>query len=637
MAVFDFQRLDNILNLLIQKNEPIHINELSSFCGVSDRTIRSDINTINDYITENGASITLIRKKGYIISYTNKEKFNLFWKNQDTGTFLFTSSDSRIKYLIRKFLMTDTYITQEYLQSILFVSPNTLYSDFRIVKKYFSSYNLKITNKSNLGYITNGQEQDKRAAIIDLIFKENISDYITGESNIVKDFCRNVDYNHFTALFNDYFKKTIQSDSDYFYRNLFNNIFLSVSRIKSGNTIQQFAQNIKLKIDINEIIDELENQFKININKLEKQYFQFLIAENFPNYINDDTEPINQELAENIVTTIYDVLSELTEANWLSDKTLKDSLLKHIKLFLNVQTIEGSRSNPILDTIKNNFPYAFDLAVACCQEVVNKYNIHFSEDEISYIALHFANAIEKHAENNQNQFSLAIVCGSGKTFSSIIETKIKRCFPNTFSKITKYSYANFINEQAYQSFDLIISTIPIQASIDNLVFIDINNLELSMVKIKQRLENYEKITNEDSFLSPKRFMVLSKKTTKDDLLTKLDTILTNQQLVNEHFLEDIYKRENISSTVIGNNIAIPHPVGDSILKSHIYTIIAPKGITWDKQNIKFVFLFAIKSEDTEKIESLYESLLEFISSKNKQELLLKTPTFETLSKIFLEK
>lgn len=60
MSIFDFQRLDNILNLLIQKNEPIHINELSSFCGVSDRTIRSDIHTINDYITENGATITLI-------------------------------------------------------------------------------------------------------------------------------------------------------------------------------------------------------------------------------------------------------------------------------------------------------------------------------------------------------------------------------------------------------------------------------------------------------------------------------------------------------------------------------------------------------------------------------------------------
>lgn len=283
MSIFDFQRLDNILNLLIQKNEPIHINELSSFCGVSDRTIRSDIHTINDYITENGATITLIRKKGYVINYIDKEKFDKFWTNQDSGTFLFTSSDSRIKYLIRKFLTTDDYITQDYLQSILFVSQNTLYNDFRILKKYFLAYNLKIINKSNLGYNIEGLEQNKRTAIIDLIFKENISDYITAKSNIERDFCHNINYDKFTKVFNNHFKDVILSDSDYFYRNVFTGIFLAISRIKSNNNIQQFKQHIQLNTTINEIVEkfitDLENQFQIHITIFEKNYFQFLIAE----------------------------------------------------------------------------------------------------------------------------------------------------------------------------------------------------------------------------------------------------------------------------------------------------------------------------------------------------------------------
>lgn len=640
MAVFDFQRLDNILNLLIQKNEPIHINELSSFCSVSDRTIRSDINTINDYITENGATITLIRKKGYIITYTDKEKFKQFWKNQDSGTFLFTSSDSRIKYLIRKFLTTDKYVTQEYLQSILFVSQNTLYSDFRIIKKYFSSYNLRIINKSNLGYITEGLEQNKRTAIIDLIFKEDISDYITANSSIEKDFCRNINYDEFTHIFNNHFKDIIQPDSDYFYRNLFNGILLAISRIKSGNTIQQFTQQIQLKGAINEIIDSfiqnLENHFKIHIAGLEKSYFQFLIAENFPNYIDDCVISSNQEIAEKIITTIYDVLSELTDANWLSDSKLRDSLLEHIKLFLNVQTIEGNRSNPILDTIKNNFPYAFELAVACCQEVVKQYSIHFSEDEISYIALHLANAIERNIESNNHKLSLAIICGSGKTFSSIIESKIQRIFPNTFSKISKFSYSNFNKDQQYHYFDLVISTIPNQTSADNLIYININDLESSMKKIKHFINRLEKNQNNGSLFSKNRFLSINKKTSKDDILSTLNATLKEQGFVNDNFLNEIYEREKISSTIIGDNIAIPHPIGDSVLKSCIFTVINQKGINWDNQSIKFIFLFAIKSEDTEKIQTIYEKMLDFIGSKTKQDLLLKTPTFETLTKIFLE-
>lgn len=63
MSFFDYQRLDDIVNLLLDKREAVHIDELSSYCNVSDRTIRSDINTINGYIKSHGAHIVLIRKK----------------------------------------------------------------------------------------------------------------------------------------------------------------------------------------------------------------------------------------------------------------------------------------------------------------------------------------------------------------------------------------------------------------------------------------------------------------------------------------------------------------------------------------------------------------------------------------------
>lgn len=97
------------------------------------------------------------------------------------------------------------------------------------------------------------------------------------------------------------------------------------------------------------------------------------------------------------------------------------------------------------------------------------------------------------------------------------------------------------------------------------------------------------------------------------------------------------KEKKFLQLSIGDNIALPHPIGDSVLKSCIFTVINPKGINWDKhQSIKFIFLFAVKSEDTEKIQTIYEQMLDFIASKDKQDLLLKTPTFETLTNIFSE-
>ncbi|WP_029244721.1 HTH domain-containing protein, partial [Streptococcus sobrinus] len=122
--------------------------------NISSRTLRNDIKTINDYISNHGAEIELVRKKGYKLIYTDKEEFELFWHHDDKGTFLFTSAKNRIDFLLRIFLTTDNYVTQEYLLNTFFISQNTLHSDFRALKKLLEPYQIQKSNKSNLGYFS---------------------------------------------------------------------------------------------------------------------------------------------------------------------------------------------------------------------------------------------------------------------------------------------------------------------------------------------------------------------------------------------------------------------------------------------------------------------------------------------------
>lgn len=643
MSIFDYQRLDDILNLLLDKKEPVHINDISSYCNVSDRTIRSDINTINDYIEGHGARIVLIRKKGYVIEYLDKKTFDDFWSHQDTGTFLFTTSESRLTYLIRLFLTSEEYISQDFLQSILFISQNTLYSDLRTLKQYLAAYNLKIQNKSNLGYKLIGEEQDIRSAIINLIFKSNLTEYLTATTSVEKDICNNINYDIFNQIYQKQLSKKIFIDSDYFQRNIFTSLLLTISRVKSGHTLPTFNQEIELNdsfsLIVKKFIDEIEQAFDLKLSSLEKAYINFCIAENSPNLIDDAIISENQKLAEDITELIQYTLLKLTGSTWAKDSTLQSNLLEHIKLFLKIQTIEGNRNNPLLDTVKNNFPYAFDLAISCSREIVKKYNVHFSEDEISYVALHLANAIERSSSNSYKQLSLAIICGTGQTFSSIIEAKIKRKFPNTFSEIEKFSYTAFLNNEDSKNFDLTISTIPIRNKNTDIVFIDINDLDSSMEQIEQ---NLTKITNtafntSNGLLSKNRFLIINHKTTKERVLNALHKELFTQGLVKENFLTEIYERENISSTIISDSIAIPHPLGDSVKRSTIFPVIAPKGIIWDNKNVKFVFLFAIKTDEPERMEFFYDRLLDFIGSEKLQAKLLKEPTYESLISIFGKK
>ena len=218
--------------------------------------MRNDIRLINDYIGKNGARVKIVRKEGYQLQYDNKNKFDEFWSHEDTGTFLFTSSETRLQFLLRIFLTTEHFITKNYLLDTMFVSQNTLYSDLRKLKTMLAFYDIKIQNKSNLGYTVKGKEEDIRRAIVNLIFQDDLHDFIIEQTTTVKDVCANVDYDLFSELFYSLFDEIKLSNTDYFEKLTFVHLLLSVSRIKSGHKV---------------------NHVLISQTKLSKKYDKFFI------------------------------------------------------------------------------------------------------------------------------------------------------------------------------------------------------------------------------------------------------------------------------------------------------------------------------------------------------------------------
>ena len=637
MAQLDFQRLDDLLNYMIIQTSPVTLESLSQSFKVSGRTLRTDIKAINSSIVPNGAEIILIRKKGYILTYSNKEKFNDFWENAHSGTFLFTSAKSRIQYLLRLFLTTNRFISQKYLLTVLFVSQNTLYNDFRTLKTILGAYHLKIVNKSNLGYILSGDEQSIRLAINNLIFQEPLTDFITAANMVEKDICLNINYKQFSELFHSSFTKLVQLDSDYFHRNAFVSILLALSRIKDGHLISDFQQTVSLipqaQKEIQNFIKSAEQTFHIKVPKDERQYLIYILSENFPHIIDSAITLSDASLVNSIVQALLSDLYTTTGASWVLDENLKRNLKDHIKRLLSIHTINSSRTNPILEAIKNNFPYPFELAVSAMQKIEKKFQISFTEDEISYIALYLASAIENSC--NSYSISLAIICGTGKILSSIIESKIKKRFPNTFSEIKKLSYREFEHLSNKKAFHVIVSTVPIKNQLQKpIIFIDMNHLDDALLQIENKLSTVKRDNSTMNLFRPSHFMLVKEKISRETLLKRIAKILQSQGFVTENFLADVLARENISSTVINEIIALPHPIGDSVNQSAIFSIIAPKGIKWNHSaKVKFIFLLAIKAKDLENIQHIYDSLLDFVSSEKKQDSLLKNPSYKTLIEI----
>lgn len=191
--MFQYSRLDVMFNR-IRINEYTSVNDLESLLGITDRTIRNDIQEINNDLEKNGAIIKLKRNHGYYISILDEDKYNKFVKEMDTeedNTSLLDSSEDRIKSILYSLLSTNEYVTMDDLAESVFISKNTLNKYIKTIKEIIGKYDLEYITKLNAGIKIIGSEDSKRKCIFDNVLYTDFDHYITGftkeERTIFKD------------------------------------------------------------------------------------------------------------------------------------------------------------------------------------------------------------------------------------------------------------------------------------------------------------------------------------------------------------------------------------------------------------------------------------------------------------------
>ncbi|AGB18565.1 BglG family transcription antiterminator [Thermoanaerobacterium thermosaccharolyticum] len=128
--------------------------------------------------------------------------------------------------------------------------------------------------------------------------------------------------------------------------------------------------------------------------------------------------------------------------------------------------------------------------------------------------------------------------------------------------------------------------------------------------------------------------------TKDEVLRELTTLLYNAGALSdkEAFLDDVYYRERLGSTGIGNGIAIPHGKSKFVNKTSLAIGRTKTDIEWetlDNKPVRFIILFAVKDENR---DSAHIRLLSQVATKLADdevcEKLQKVKTPEEIYQIF---
>ncbi|WMJ81698.1 BglG family transcription antiterminator [Clostridium sp. MB40-C1] len=635
-------RLQKILEVFLETNKVVTGKQLCTMLGVSSRTIRSDIKELNDILENKGAIISSKKSIGYKIEIFDEERFNKFLKTIDRNE---NDSDTEVRaeYVIIRLLINELKgiegITQIELADELYVSISSIKNDIKLAKNILLKFELDIEKIGNKGLKISGDEECIRCCINRYMFSNN---------DLLKDTLNSL-FKEIVCDKNELFVDEIVKQniskfklrfSDIAYRDIISYIKIILIRNYENKTINYDKDTIeKLKNEpkfkmAQSISDDIEKIVGTKILENEVLYLTKHIVASSSIGINKDIEISTLEKQNKILIEILSSINNIFNIDFTKDNILINFLGSHLKASINRAKYGIKIENSMLSLIKNNYPFALEFAVLANSIIKREEGFNLTEDDIGFIALHFAAALERIKYKNKTAIKNAIiVCTTGVGTSLLLKVRLKSYFKDRLNIVDTIPWYEF-NDNVLSKVDLIISTIPLESKCDKVIHIKrlLDNEEIKLLEDKL----YNNHPNKNGLVTKfneKLFFVDVEVSDRDSLLNFMTNKLIKNNYINENVKRDIFKREKLAATEIGNLVAIPHAMHKDIEEFFVSVAILKKPIDWDKEKVQLVLLIGMANSYNQNWKLYLEQLYKNIIDLEVVQKMIKVHTFEDLKKI----
>lgn len=643
MGYFAYKRLETLFGMLLDAGSHLSAQKLSQDLHISERTIRTDIAKLTEFLETNGATITLTRGAGYKIEILDPTAFEAFQadknKPKNTDYFDLDNPEERVKYEIFLLLSSANYIKLEDLADTLFASRATISNDMKQVRTVIASYDLTLVSKPGCGVKIVGEEEKMRYTLTALIaskkapesYLETFFEWHKQKEKLQK----------LMSAVTDYFFATNIRFTDEALQNLLLHMMILVERIELGHSLEQFELTDVSEEEItiaNNLAGILASLFEIEISEGDKNYLLLQIASK--RILNVEDKEISEFDDYAYIEGMLNRIESQYFYRLQDDLQLKKDLIAHIHSMLYRVKYHMTVKNPMTEHIKRYYPLAYEITLDAVESLKKDYPYDINQNELAYLALHIGASLERNYQISYYRHKSAlIVCGSGFGTARIVEAKVKSAVSNL--DITKVVSIQEYNRFIHIEEDIILSTVRIPEK--NKPVIKISNIPTNE-ELKMLGAIIEEQTDPNrGFLSSffdAAFFARSTLTNKTAILEEMVESLKSKNIVGDEFLNSVIERERLGSTVLGTGIAIPHPLGLMAKETKIVIRILDNPIKWDqKQSVHAVFLLCISKNDYEEAINIYELLVELVREEYGEKLAaLKSFTdFTSLANDILKK
>lgn len=641
------KRSTEILEKLILSNsKSMEVKKLITTYRISLKTLRTDVNEINDFLLEAKMSPTKLNEKEKLILLEKDiMKIQDRLNHMDTYSYKMSREERQI-YIIAELLMSQAYITMQNLAKKLNVSRNTILNDFETVKDYCLAFNVNVLMKSSKGIKIECDQKDRNNLLMQ-IFHDLEDDYMEKSffhQLIQRKLGMKISLEMIKEDLREYMEQQhmLVSDRVFSYVSIYLFVILNRKINKKRRTVEKLTGDTAS----DNLLNWFADKYEVSINKNDvKDFGRYMKQHDFN--ISSEQKEINDVELYGIIVYFLQMVGEDIECSLQSDTVLIESLLEHIRTLKNWEDYDFEM--PLSDEL----PIPKEILEKTIEKnsiILERYlGYPLTKEMKESIMIHICAAFVRNLEY-LNLLEVLIVCPGSMATGKYLEAQVKNYFDfRVAAVIPSRDVEEFLKSN---KIDFVISTVNVRSesvpcvkvqaqltmndinAIQNIAFLlgrkenksenesryveqnflDVMKTFLEKLDASKRDEFFDEVyalmeTKIQStgksilaqMLDPSKIMIKQEKITWEQGILQAADILEKKGCVGSDYGKKAV--ENVEEygdyIIISKGIALAHAGKKEahVYKDGLSLVMCPEGIEFTEGNIVYlVFCFAVAEE-----------------------------------------
>lgn len=641
------KRSTEILEKLILSNsKSMEVKKLITTYRISLKTLRTDVNEINDFLLEAKMSPTKLNEKEKLILLEKDiMKIQDRLNHMDTYSYKMSREERQI-YIIAELLMSQDYITMQNLAKKLNVSRNTILNDFETVKDYCLAFNVNVLMKSSKGIKIECDQKDRNNLLMQ-IFHDLEDDYMEKSffhQLIQRKLGMKIPLEMIKEDLREYMEQQhmLVSDRVFSYVSIYLFVILNRKINKKRRTVEKLTGDTAS----DNLLNWFADKYEVRINKNDvKDFGRYMKQHDFN--ISSEQKEINDVELYGIIVYFLQMVGEDIECSLQSDTVLIESLLEHIRTLKNWEDYDFEM--PLSDEL----PIPKEILEKTIEKnsiILERYlGYPLTKEMKESIMIHICAAFVRNLEY-LNLLEVLIVCPGSMATGKYLEAQVKNYFDfRVAAVIPSRDVEEFLKSN---KIDFVISTVNVRSesvpcvkvqaqltmndinAIQNIAFLlgrkenksenesryveqnflDVMKTFLEKLDASKRDEFFDEVyslmeTKNQStgksilaqMLDPSKIMIKQEKITWEQGILQAADILEKKGCVGSDYgkkaVENV--KEYGDYIIISKGIALAHAGKKEahVYKDGLSLVMCPEGIEFTEGNIVYlVFCFAVAEE-----------------------------------------